>query len=211
MEPAYDLFGLPLIIIGLIGPLLDIGEFYLQSISFFVFVAGLIWVMMGKNIIREVSFPLFFLITMIPLPTDFYLDLAGLMRDITFGTSSWLISVLGIPYFKIGYVIHIPNAALQVNLGCSGVRYLISYFVFAMAYAYISRERVTSRLLVIGSSIPISIMASTLRLVAIISLAHIFGRHMAEYWPHVIISWSVFFGVLILSIGLDQFFQKNSP
>jgi len=82
--------------------------------------------------------------------------------------------------------------------------------VFTMAYAYISRERTVSRLLVILSSIPISIMASILRLVAIISLAHIFGRYMAEYWPHVIISWSIFFGILILSIGLDQFFQKKN-
>ena len=207
-EPMYDVFGLPLIVIGLIAPLLDIGKFYLQSISFFVFAAGLVWLLLGKKIIKEVSFPLFFLITMVPLPQDFYIDLATLMRNITYGASTWVISVFGIPYFKTGYIIHIPNAALQVNLGCSGIRYLISYFVFALAYAYISRERITSRFLVIGSSIPISIMASILRLVFIISLAHIFGPHMAEYWPHVIISWSVFFGVLILSIGLDQFFQK---
>lgn len=207
-ESVYDLFGLPLIIIGLIPPLLDIGKFYLQSISFFVFIAGLIWVLLGKQIFKEVSFPLFFLITMVPLPSEFYADLANLTRTITYGLSSWVISVVGIPYFKAGYVLHLPNAALQVNLGCSGIRYLVSYFVFALAYAYISRERMISRFLVIGSSIPISIIASTLRLVAIISLTYIFGHHMAEYWPHVIISWSVFFGILILSIGLDQFFQK---
>lgn len=208
MEPGYDVLGLPLIMIGLVSPLLDIGKFYVQSLSFFVFIAGLIWVLLGKKIIKELFFPIFFLITMVPLPSDFYVDLANLTRAITYGASSWVISLFGIPYFKTGYVIHLPNAALQVDLGCSGVRYLISYFVFALAYAYISRERIKSRFLVVGASIPISIIASILRLVAIISLTYIFGRHMAEYWPHVIISWSVFFGVLILSIGLDQFFQK---
>jgi exosortase len=208
IEPVYDVLGLPLIVIAAVPPLLDIGKFYLQSISFFVFTAGLIWVVLGKKIIKEVSFPLFFLITMVPLPDAFYLDLANLMRSITYGASSWFISFIGIPNFKAGYVLHLPNAALQVNLGCSGIRYLISYFVFGLAYAYISRERMISRLLVIGSTIPISIIASILRLVAIISLTYIFGPHMAEYWPHVIISWSVFFGILILSIGLDQFFQK---
>jgi exosortase len=207
---GYDVLGLPLIFIGLVAPFVDIGKFYVQSISFFVFVVGLIWVLFGKKIIKEISFPLFFLITMVPLPSDFYVDLANLTRSITYGASSWVISLFGIPYFKTGYVIHLPNAALQVDLGCSGVRYLISYFVFGLAYAYISRERMISRFVVVGSSIPISIMASILRLVAIISLTYIFGSYMAEYWPHIIISWSVFFGVLILTIGLDQFFQ-NKP
>ena len=210
IEPAYDYLGLPLLVIGVVPPLLDIGKFHLQSLSFFVFIAGLIWVLLGKKIIKEVSFPLFFLITMVPLPSDFYLDLANLTRNITYGVSTWIMSISGISFYKAGYVLHLPNAALQVNLGCSGIRYLISYFVFGLAYAYLSREKTISRFLVIGSTIPISIMASICRLIAIILLVYIFGPRMAEYWPHVFISWSVFFGILILSIASDQFFQTRS-
>jgi exosortase len=117
IKPAYDYLGLPLLVIGIVPPLLDIGKFHLQSLSFFVFIAGLIWVLLGKKIIKEVSFPLFFLITMVPLPSDFYLDLANLTRNITYGLSSWFISFIGIPYIKAGYVLHLPNASLQVNLG----------------------------------------------------------------------------------------------
>jgi hypothetical protein len=32
---------------------------------------------------------------------------------------------------------------------------------------------------------------------------------MAEHWPHVIISWIVFFVILITCIAADQYFQKR--
>ena len=53
-------------------------------------------------------------------------------------------------------------------------------------------------------TIPISLLASTLRLTFIALLAYYVGPHMAEYWPHVITSWAVFFAVLAFFIALDQ-------
>ena len=117
---------------------------------------------------------------------------------------------LGISFFREGYLIHLPNTVLNVAISCSGIRYLVSYFVFGIAYAYLYRKTVWSRIIVIFSIIPISLIASILRLTVIFLLTYIFGPHMADYWPHVLISWSVFFIVLILAIGLDQFFL-NKP
>jgi exosortase len=143
---------------------------------------------------------------MIPIPQDFYVQLADLVRDITFAGSSWVISLLGITYHKEGLLIHLPNAVLSIAIGCSGIRYLVSYFVFGIAYAYLYRETSKSRLLIVLSTIPISLAASVCRLTAIFILTYIFGPRMAEYWPHVFISWSVFFGVLLSGIAADRYF-----
>ena len=71
----------------------------------------------------------------IPLPKDIHLALANNIRNISFGGSSWIISLLGVPFNKEGLLIYLPNAVLKVNLGCSGIRYLISYFVFGIPYS----------------------------------------------------------------------------
>lgn len=209
IELRFDFFGIILWIIGIALSFLNIGEFQIQSIGFIIFVAGAVWVLMGLRFLKEVSFPLFFLITMIPLPTDFYIDLANLTRDITYAGSSRVISLLGITFFREGYIIHLPNAVLEVAISCSGVRYLISFFVFGMAYAYLSRKSTLGRLAVVVATLPISIVAGICRLTAIYLATYYISPRMAERAPHILISWAVFFTILILSVVLDQSFQKR--
>jgi len=209
IEPRYDYLGVPLLAIGIVFPLFSIGTYHIQFLGFIVFIAGLSITHLGRKYFKEISFPLFFLITMIPLPEHMHMTLANSIRDVSFGGSSWIISLLGVPFMKEGLLIHLPNAVLKVNLGCSGIRYLISFFVFGIAYAYLYRKSTWSRLTIIALTIPISLLASIFRLTAIFLLTYIFGAHMAEYWPHVFISWSVFFAILVLSVASDRFFHTR--
>ena len=209
IQTQFDPLGIPLLVVGAAISFINIGGFQVQSIGFFIFVAGSVWALLGRLFLREVSFPIFFLITMIPLPKDFYRDLADLTRDITYAGSSWVISSLGITFYQEGYVIHFPNTSLEVAKSCSGVRYLISFFVFGMAYAYLSRKTTLSRLSVIASTFPISIVAGICRLIAIYLTTYYIGPRMAEHGPHVLVSWAVFFVFLVVSVALDQFIQKR--
>jgi len=209
IELRYDYLGIPLLLIGAFFPLLNIGTYHIQFLSLIVFVAGLIIIHFGRKYFKEMAFALLFLITMIPLPVHIHSALANYTRTISFGGSSWIISLFGIPFSKEGLLIHLPDAVLKVNLGCSGIRYLISFFVFGIAYSYLYRKTTWSRLTIIGLTIPISLLASIFRLTAIFLLTYIFGPHMAEYWPHVFISWSVFFVILVVSVASDRFFQTR--
>jgi exosortase len=205
----YNYSGIPFILVGIIFPLLNIDIFQLECLSYLVFISGIIIFFLGKTLFKKISFPLLFCITMIPLPEDFYISMANLTRDITFNGSLRIIPLLGITFFKEGYFIHLPNTVLEVALGCSGIRYLISYFVFGLAYAYLFRKSAWSQVGLVVCTIPISLIASVLRLTFIFLLTYYISPKMAEHWPHVFISWSVFFVVLLLAIGLDQFFLNR--
>ena len=145
---------------------------------------------------------------MTPIPDNIYDSLANYLRHISTGGSLKIISLLGITYFREGWLIQLPNALLKVNIGCSGIRYLVSYFVFGLAYAWLYRETIGERILIVAMTIPISLFASISRLTAIFILTYNFGPRMSEHRPHVIISWIVFFVILIICIGTDQYFQK---
>ena len=208
IEPAYDLLGLPLLAGGIFFPIINVGTYHLHFISFIVFVAGLVIIVLGRNYFKEIAFPILFLITMTPLTGNVYQTLADYLRHATFGGSLWIISLLGIPYYKTGWLIQLPNALLEVATGCSGIRYFISYFIFGIAYAYLFRRTTKSRITVVALTLPISLMASILRLTAIFILTYLLGPWVAGQ-PHIYISWTVFVIILFLSIALDQYLQKR--
>jgi len=209
IEPQFDYLGIVLIVLGTILPLFNIGNFQLHFLCFIVLIAGLFFTLFGRAFFKEISFPTFFLITMIPIPKDIYETLANYLRHISTGGSLKIISLFGISYFREGWLIQLPNALLKVNMGCSGIRYLISYVVFGIAYAWLYRDTTRSRLLIVALTIPISLFASICRLTAIFILTYNFGPKMAEHWPHIITSWIVFFAILITCITADQYFQKH--
>jgi len=209
IEPQFDYLGIILIVLGTIGPLFNIGNFQINFLFLIVFLAGLFFTFFGRTFFKEISFPIFFLITMTPIPEDIYETLANFTRHISFGGSLKIISLLGIPYLKDGWLIQLPNALLKVAISCSGIRYLISYVVFGIAYAWLYKDKAGSRVLIVALTIPISFFASICRLTAIFILTYTFGPRMAEHWPHIFISWIVFFFILITSLAMDQYFQKR--
>ena len=209
IKAQYDFLGLPLLALGLLPPIIKFGTYHLHFIGFIFFVAGMIFTVFGRTYFKHIAFPILFLITMTPLTGDVYYKAADYMRHITFSGSLVIISILKIPFYKDGWFIQLPNALLEVAIDCSGIRYLISYFIFGLAYAYLFKTTLFSRITLVTLTIPISLTASILRLTTIFVLTYIFGPRMAEYWPHVFISWSVFFAVLVLAITSDQLFEKR--
>jgi len=209
IKPQFDYAGIVLIVLGSILPLFNIGNFQLHFLCFIVFIAGLFSSILGRAFFKEIFFPLFFLVTMIPIPENLYESLAKFTRHISFGGSLKIISLMGIPYLKQGWLIQLPNAQLQVATSCSGIRYLISYVVFGLAYAWLYRDKLKDRLLIVALTIPISLFASICRLTVIFILTYTLGPYMAEHWPHIITSWIVFFTILMTFIAIDQYFQKQ--
>jgi len=206
IEPRSGYAGIPLIAAGLIFPLFDVASYEIVFISFIFFAAGLLITFMGWKFFKAVSFPLFFLVTMTPLTGDTYRQMADITRHITFAGSLFLISLFDIPHFRDGWLIHLPNALLEVAESCSGIRYFISYSIFGLAYAYLMKSTTRARIATVLLTIPISLVASILRLTVIFVMTYTFGPFWAQPRPHIFLSWAVFFGVLILAIALDQYF-----
>ncbi len=175
----------------------------LPVLSFLIMAAGLIMALFGAKVFKEVSFPLFFLMTMIPLPKPVYAQIAEWMRATSTSGSTWILQLSGVPFIREGYNIHLPNIDLYVAKSCSGIRYLISYFVFGLAYAFIYKKSIKSRILVVIATIPISVIAGVLRLDTIFLSAYYIGAFMAGRQPHILLSWSVFALVLTGAILMD--------
>ena len=103
IKTKYNYSGIIFILIGLILPVFKIGTFHLQFLGFIIFLSGLLYVLFGREFFKNIMFPLFFLITMCPIPESLYESLANFTRHISTGGSLKIISLFGISYFKEGW------------------------------------------------------------------------------------------------------------
>jgi exosortase len=180
----------------------------LPVLSLLSIAAGLILVLFGGSIFKEIAFPLFFLGTMIPLSEAVYSRIADLMRQATTWGSVGLVKFMGVPLFRDGFDIYLPNSHLVVGHSCSGIRYLLSYIVFAVAYAYCFKKNFSGRALVVMSAVPLSILGGIFRLSVIFFTGYHIGPIMVKHVPHVILSWSVFTVLLVSVIIVDQYMSR---
>lgn len=183
----------------------DTTEVALPALSFLLVAAGLVVGLFGTSVFKEAGFPLLFLVTMIPLPEPAYAKIADWMKTMNTAGSVWVLKLLGVPFHREAYNICLPDTTLLVAPSCSGIRYLLSFFVFGLAYAFFFKQGIMSRTLVVLATIPMSIIGGILRLSTIFLAAYYIGPFMADHIPHVLISWSVFALVLVGAMSVDRY------
>jgi exosortase len=146
---------------------------------------------------------------MIPPPESVYSQVAEWMRY----SSTWgavaLLDSLDIPLHRDGYDIYLPNMHLVVDEACSGIRYLLSFLAFGLAYAFRFKQGTEGRTLVLIAALALSIVGGVLRLGVVFSTAYYIGPVMTERHRHDLLSWSVFTVLLAAAIGLDRYLERR--
>lgn len=146
----------------------------------------------GWAVFKALLFPLLFLFFAVPVG-DFLLPV--LME----GTADFTVAALrvtGIPVYREGLQFVIPSGAWSVVEACSGVRYLIASVMVGALFAYLNYRSMFKRLVFVGVSILVPIVANWLRAYIIVMLGHLSNNKIATGVDHLVYGW-VFFGVVI--------------
>lgn len=193
-------WGLAVISTGLI--LYGIGElatlYVLQHVSLWMVIVGLVIASIGIRSARAIAFPLSYLLISIPLPVFLY---AGLSSQLQLWSSALGVSCLqlvGVTAFRDGNVIDLGPVQLQVVEACSGIRYLLPLVSLALLCAYLFKDRMWKRVVLVLSSIPISIVVNGFRIGIIGVLVEWYGAGAAEGFYHLFEGWVLFMASLVL-------------
>ena len=183
--------------------------YVLPVLSFLLVAAGLLLVLLGPQVFKKVSFPLFFLAAMIPPPEAVYSQVADWMRYSSTWGAVTLLESFDIPVHRDAYDIYLPNMHLVVDEACSGIRYLLSFLAFGLAYAFRFKQSTEGRTLVLIAALALSIVGGVLRLGVVFSTAYYIGPVMTERHRHDLLSWAVFTVLLAAAIGVDRYLEKR--
>jgi exosortase len=168
------------------------------------FVAVLTWLLvffLGKLVVREIAFALFFLLFMIPIPM---LDrLSFPLKMLASRVSVPTIAMLGIPVYREGAVIFLPGFTMEVATACSGLKALVLVTAVGTLYAYLTLDTLKKRLALVAACMPIALLANIGRIVIIALLS---VRLSTEKLFHLVHDYSglpvyVIAGVLLAMTG----------
>lgn len=200
-------WGVVVIALGLV--LYVIGElstlYVILHVSLWVVLVGLTISLFGIRGAKTIAFPLGYLLTAIPLPMFFYANLSSQLQLWSSSLGVGCLQLVGVMAFREGNVIDLGPVQLQVVEACSGIRYLLPLTSLALLCAYLFKDRMWKRVVLVFSSIPISIMLNGFRIGMIGVLVEVYGKGAAEGFYHLFEGWVIFmvsFGLLIAEMVL---------
>ena len=185
------------------------GEFYSLYLSFWLLIIGICWSHWGWRKVKVVGFPLFFLLTMFPLPNFIFITFSAKLKLLASQLGVSLLQLFGFPVFREGNIIDLGYTQLHVIDACSGLRSLNSLVVFGLLLAYLSRMAVWKKMTLVISSVPVAIITNGFRITMVAILYKFFGDQVTETFFHEFIGWSMFVIAMILLL-VEKWILQNT-
>jgi exosortase A len=147
---------------------------------------------LGFRISRRIAFPLGFLLFCVPIG-DFMIPM---LMEWTAWFTVLALRATGIPAYQEGMQFIIPTGKWSVVEACSGIRYVIASVTVGTLFAYLNYVSLRRRLIFIGISVIVPVVANWLRAYIIVMMGHLSDNKVAAGVDHLIYGW-LFFGIVI--------------
>jgi exosortase len=183
-------------------------ELFTSRFSLLVLLAGMVLFLAGWKRLRSVSFPLGFLILMIPIPVIIYNQITFPLQLLASRVATSWLELLQVPVLREGNVLILPNYSLEVVEACSGVRSLMTLITLAVAYGYLVESRRWVRYTLVALVVPIAIVSNAIRIMGTGVLTYHFGPEAAEGFFHEFSGWIIFLAALVLMFGCHLILRR---
>lgn len=170
-----------------------------QTSSIIVMIPGMILMLLGKDYLKSLVFPLSYLVLMVPVFDIFMYEFHWPFQLISATLGAGLLTLFHIPVFQNLQYLELPNITLEVAESCSGVHFIVSIIAVGIPLAYFTQKEWWRRLGLILIAIVISILANSLR-VALIGVWTYNGGEVVHGPLHI------FQGLFVSVVGFSFLF-----
>jgi exosortase len=126
---------------------------------------GLLWIFGGETSARRFRAAVMFLVFMIPLPFALQQPIGEALQQAVSVTSEASLSLMGLPIYREGFMLHLPGSELEVAEGCSGIRQTMVFLGIGAFLGLVGGSRIQCVVLLL-LSLPVAIVANTIRITA---------------------------------------------
>jgi exosortase A len=204
LEPTPSAWGVAALILPgsgwFVGYVTDV--MWLQQAAVVAMLPGLMWAILGKEIVRTLSWPLGFLVFMLPVGTS----IEPWLQDFT----AWFIQVgfqlTNIQYLYENYRIVLTSGTWEVASDCAGLRYLLPGLALGYAFATLIYRQPARRLVFLALCAVVLMVANGIRAYGVIVGDH-FG--IAEGTDHRVFSYAIYGLTMPLLLWLGLKWQEN--
>ena len=162
-------------IFGVVG---DIN--FVSGFSMVLFCFGCSLYLLGAPITRIIAFPLFFLVFMCPIP-DAYINIIALpTKSMATGIALAMMDMVGIPYIREGFLVHLANATFVVGTPCNGMRSLIAFTALGLLMLYLFRTAWWKKALFLALIPLLALLLNGARIALLLWIAYTYGEKAAS-------------------------------
>jgi exosortase len=186
-------------------------ELFLMRVSMLGVVAGSVLFVLGWQSLRILTYPLLFLLLMIPLPAIVFNQIAFPLQLLASRAGEVTLSALGVPVLREGNLIVLASTTLEVAEACSGIRSLVSLLTLGLVYGYFTDPRTGVRTMIALFTIPIAIVSNAVRVAGTGAVAQYVGLEAAEGFFHTFSGWLVFMVGIVLLVCVGFIITRTLP
>jgi len=127
--------------VGLIASLVSGGSPSNLRLSSLILALVMVWMsgfllLFGKAASKAASFPLLFLLLMVPLPQSLLNRTIYILQTGSAWITGAFFDLFGVPALREGFVFHLPGVNIEVTQECSGIRSSMVLLILALIVAH---------------------------------------------------------------------------
>ena len=194
---------IPSTLLYIVGAAGDVQLF--MHLATFSLLPALIWFLVGNKAALSILFPLCFMFFSVPVGEQ----LIPYLQEVAADGSVILLRLTGVPLFRSGLYIEIPQGRFLVAEACSGVSFFIASFVIGSLYAYLNLVSKKRKALFVCFSLLFPVVANIVRVYGIILIAYWTDMEYAAGADHLIYGWFFFAFVIVCLLGIGELLRKK--
>ncbi|CAH0278197.1 hypothetical protein SRABI118_03695 [Massilia sp. Bi118] len=208
--PRVHWAGWPILVFGLLCHTLGRSQkiLMLEVLSIILVMMAVLLVKRGGRALGVLWFPFFFMIFMVPLPSEFVAAVTMPMKMAVSWATEHILFAFGYPISRSGVILQIGQYQLLVADACAGLQTLLT--LEALGLFYLNLMRHPSAFRNIGLAIfiiPISFSANVIRVIVLTLITYYYGDAAGQGFLHGFAGMVLFVTALVLILAIDSALQ----
>lgn len=188
----------------------------LTILAFLLFFTSICCLLLGKEVLRAIAFPITLLVFIIPFPQFFLQWIENFLQHGSAAVASGLFKLSGTPFFQEGLTFQLPGINLEVAPECSGIHSSLVLLITSLLAGHLFLRSPWKRAILFLAVIPLALLRNGFRVFVIGQLCIHIGPEMIDSPIHhhggpifFIVSLIPFFLLLIFLIKSERVSKKN--
>lgn len=205
IKPSYNVFGITLLLMAVFLFVLGDRQGYLvvTTFSLIPLVFGLSLCLYGFSTVKLLTFPVLYLLLLVPPPLGLLDSLTIPMRyGVSILTDKTLL-LFNYPVVRDGLLLNVDGHDIYMGAPCSGFRSLITMIALGLLYVYFNKGTIAKKLILFLSVIPLALIGNFLRVFSLCLVTYYLGDKAGTIY-HDISGYVIFIFVILGMLGVDR-------
>jgi len=183
--------------------------YFISTLSLIPLLFGLTSYLYGKNIVKLLSFPILYLLLLVPVPLGILDSITLPMRHGISIVTEIILRFFDYPIKREGLLLTIGYNEIFMGPPCSGFRSLITMFSLVLVYVYISKGGFFKKLILTSCIIPFALFGNLVRVITLCLITFYFGEEAGQGFFHNFSGILIFVITLLGLIGVDSLLERK--